>query len=186
MLKKTITFKDLDGNDVTEDFYFNLSKAEVTKMELSYPGGLAEHLKKVLENQNGAEIITTFERFITESYGKRSEDGRRFIKNPDVLAEFVDTDAYSEMFMELCTDAGAGADFVRGIMPGGENLDLSEVLPEVPAPAVATQTVELPPVNVLPAWVTENRDPTSQEFQKMTPAQMQEAFAAKELRLKNG
>ncbi len=179
MLKKTIKFKDLDGNDVVEDFYFNLSKAEVTKMELSYPGGLAEYLKKVLETQNGAEIIVTFERFIKESYGKRSEDGRRFIKNPEVLAEFVDTDAYSEMFMELCTNADAGAEFVRGIMPGGQDLDLSEIATQAP-----TETVQLPPSNVLPAWVTENRDPTQAEFQSMTPAQMQEAFSAKELRLK--
>lgn len=164
MLKKTIKFQDLEGNEVVEDFYFNLSKAEVTKMQLSYPGGLAEHLQDILDKQDGALIITTFERFIKESYGKRSENGRGFIKNLEVLAEFVETDAYSEMFMELCTDAKAGAEFVRGIMPNGENLELPEVLqlPETSEVAVVSEPTK-------PA-----KDPST-----MTREELLEAFKSK-------
>lgn len=167
MLKKTITFKDLDDNLVTEDFYFNLSKAEVAEMELSREGGLSGFLEKIVEAGNGGEIITTFKSIIRSAVGKRSEDGRRFIKNDEVRDDFFQSDAYSELFMELCTDANAGAAFVRGIVPS----DMAEL-----AKLPKTEDVQLPEDDQ-PPWIREDRDPTKQELMRMSKEEMAQAFA---------
>lgn len=117
MLKKTITYKDLDDNDVTEDFYFNLSKAEIAEMELSQAGGLSTHLKAILERGDNGQIVATFKMILSTTVGKRSEDGRRFIKSPEITNEFLQTDAYSTVFMELVTNANAAAEFIKGVIP---------------------------------------------------------------------
>jgi len=117
MLKKTITFNDLDGNPITDDFYFNLSKAEIAEMELSQSGGLGETLQRIVKDEDGRAIIEMFKMILTTAYGQRSEDRRRFIKTPEVAQEFMQTEAYSELFMELVTDADASAAFIRGIIP---------------------------------------------------------------------
>ncbi len=117
MFKKTITYEDFNGNERTEDFYFNLTKAEVTKMELSINGGYSELIKKVMAEQDAPTIMKTFERFILDSYGEKSMDGREFNKSPEITAKFQATEAYSVLFMELCTDSEKAAEFVNGVIP---------------------------------------------------------------------
>jgi len=117
MLKKTITFHDLEGNEVTDDFYFNLTKAELLELELSEEGGFAENIQEIAKSNDGKKIIETFKEIIRRSYGVKSEDGRRFIKSPELFEEFSQTDAFSELFMQLATDASAGASFVNGVVP---------------------------------------------------------------------
>lgn len=172
MLKKTITFKDLDGNDVTEDFYFNLNKAEIAEMELSYDGGLSDYLQKIIQKEDGYAIITSFKDIITKAVGKRSDDGRRFIKSQDIINEFVQTEAYSSMFMDIVTNATSAVDFIKGIVPA----DMA---------AKVDATVELPSgeEDSRPAWIRENREPNSSELQTMTPEQLREAFIEKQARL---
>jgi hypothetical protein len=120
MLKKTIKYKDFTGEETTEDFYFNLTKAELIELEVSAQGNsLSAWLDKITRAQNGAEIIGTFKKIISTSFGVKSPDGRRFIKSPEILAEFESTVAYSDLFMELATDAEKGAEFVNGLMPEG-------------------------------------------------------------------
>jgi hypothetical protein len=117
MLKRTITYEDYDGNTRTEDFYFNLSKAELIEIEASTPGGVAAKLEKISKDNNGAEIIKTFKDIILKSYGVKSEDGKRFIKSEEISKAFEETEAYSELFYELALDADKAAAFVNGIMP---------------------------------------------------------------------
>lgn len=117
MLKKTITYEDYDGNTRTEDFYFNLSKAELIEIEASTPGGVAAKLEKISKDNNGSEIIKTFKDIILKSYGVKSEDGKRFIKSEEISKAFEETEAYSELFYELALDADKAAAFVNGIMP---------------------------------------------------------------------
>ena len=119
MLKKSITYEGYDGGTFTEDFYFNLSKAELVELELSHVGGLSESLKRIVASQDGAEIIKEFKSIILKSYGKRSDDGKRFIKNQQLRDEFESTEAYSVLFIELVTDTDAATAFVSGIMPQG-------------------------------------------------------------------
>ena len=117
MIKKTITYSDYNGNERTEDFYFNLTKAEIMEMEMSIKGGLAEMIKRVVDAQDAPEIIKIFKELIMKAYGVKSPDGKRFMKSPEILAEFVETEAFSELFMELATDADAASKFVNGVVP---------------------------------------------------------------------
>lgn len=117
MLKKTIAYIDYNGTTRKEDFYFNLTQAEVTELEVSVEGGLVEMINRIVAAQNGKVIIETFKDIILRAYGEKSPDGRRFIKNQEVRDAFTQTEAYSNLFMELATDAKAASEFVNGIVP---------------------------------------------------------------------
>ena len=117
MLKKTIAYTDYNGIARKEDFYFNLTQAEVTEMEVSVEGGLVEMIDRVVAARNGKVIIETFKDVILRAYGEKSPDGRRFIKNQEIRDAFAQTEAYSILFMELATDAKAASEFVNGIVP---------------------------------------------------------------------
>ena len=117
MLKKTITYHDYNGVEYTQDFYFNLSKAEIMEMEMGTTGGLAEMITKIVAAQDAPAIIKIFKDLILKSYGEKSADGKRFIKSDEISTAFTQTEAYSELFMDLATDAEAAAAFVNGIIP---------------------------------------------------------------------
>lgn len=122
MLKITKTFTDYDGNSRTEDFYFNLSKAELMKMEMGESGGLEKLLRKIIAEQDNVQIMKYFDEIISKAYGEKSADGRRFIKSPELTEAFKQTEAYSEIFMDLITDAGKAADFVNQVLPDVSDL----------------------------------------------------------------
>ena len=120
MLKKTITFVDYNDKEQTKDFYFNLTKAEIMKMEMSTEGGLAEKIQKITEAKDVPAIISVFEEVIQKSYGVKTPEGG-FVKRPADLEEFMASPAYSELFMELATDADAAAAFINGVVPKDMN-----------------------------------------------------------------
>lgn len=117
MIKKTITYTDYNGTDRTEDFYFNLTKAEIMEMEMGTTGGLAEMIQRIVAAQDAPAIIKIFKELVLKAYGEKSADGKRFIKSDDISTAFAQTEAYSQLFMELATDADAAAKFVNGIVP---------------------------------------------------------------------
>ena len=117
MLKKTIKYKDFNGNEREEDFYFNLMQSEIAELELSTVGGFTESIQKIIQTQDGPEIIKQFKKIILISYGERSADGKRFIKSDELSEAFSQTNAYSELFMELATDDEAASAFINGIVP---------------------------------------------------------------------
>lgn len=117
MLKKRQTYTDFDGNERTEDFYFNLTEAELTELEYSMNGGLSKLLEKIIREDDQKQIIEYFKKIVITAYGAKSPDGRQFVKNDKVREEFASTIAYSDIFMELANDANKAAEFVNGIMP---------------------------------------------------------------------
>lgn len=117
MIKKSITYVDYNGNERTEDHYFNLSKSEIMKMEMSVAGGLAEMIQRVVAAQDQTAIMKIFEDLIHKSYGVKTPDGKGFRKDKADLEAFIATPAYDELFMELATNADAAAKFVNGIIP---------------------------------------------------------------------
>lgn len=117
MLKKTITYTDYNNETRTEDFFFNLSKAEIMEMELSIEGGLSETINRIINTKDIPSLIKIFKDLLLRSYGMKSPDGKRFIKNKELTEEFSQTEAYSQLFMELATNADAAAAFVNGIVP---------------------------------------------------------------------
>lgn len=117
MLKKTITYTDYNGLERTEDFYFNLTKAEVMEMEMSTAGGMAEMIQKIVDAKEVAAIIKIFKDLVLRAYGEKSPDGKRFMKSEEIRTAFEQSEPYSILFMELATDADAAAKFVNGIIP---------------------------------------------------------------------
>ena len=119
MYAKQLTYKDYDGNQRTETFYFNLNKAEIAEMELTRPGGMRSYIQNAVGANDLPTLISIFKDLIDKSYGVKSPDGRRFVKNKEVLDEFKQTEAYSEIFMMLATDDQESAKFIQGISPDG-------------------------------------------------------------------
>lgn len=117
MIKKTITYTDYNGNERTEDFWFNLSQAEVLQMETSISGGWTELVKRITSKQDIPEIMNVFEDLIRRSYGEKSADGKRFIKNRELTEEFMQTEAYSNLYIELLTDADKASEFFTRVIP---------------------------------------------------------------------
>lgn len=117
MIKKNVEYTDFNGEKRTETLYFNLTEAELMDMELSEDGGLSERLTKIIENGDKAGLLRFLKEFILNSYGEKSEDGRRFVKNDTIRSEFAQTEAFSKLLMDMLTDEKAAADFVNGIVP---------------------------------------------------------------------
>ena len=117
MLKKTITYNDYNGVERKEDFYFNLSKAEILQLELSIPGGFAGMIEKIIASKDIPSIIKIFKELIMKAYGEKSADGKRFVKSEDLSTAFSQTEAYSNLFMELATDDNSASAFINGLVP---------------------------------------------------------------------
>lgn len=129
MLKETIKYTDYNGVERTEDFWFHLSKAELMEWEMGTTGGLIEMIKRIVDAQDAPAIIKIFKELVLKAYGQKSPDGKRFIKSEELATEFSQTEAYSQLFMELATDADKAAAFVNGIMPS----DIAEKAAAAPA-----------------------------------------------------
>lgn len=117
MLKKTITYTDFNGVERTEDFYFNLSRAELTEMELVKKGGMAAYLKTVIQSDDNRQIMDVFNTLLKASYGVRSEDGRSFIKTEEAWQIFKGSSAFDVLFMSFFENGTVAADFMNGIVP---------------------------------------------------------------------
>lgn len=154
MLKRNITYTDYNDNRVTETFYFNLTKSELIEMEMGIDGGFGEHLQRIVKAQNGPALIAEFKKLILSSYGVKSDDGKRFMKSPELQKEFAETAAYNELFLELAGDENAATVFIEGIMPKDMAERKNEVNPSLVDPrdpafaamqAVAATSQVLPP-----------------------------------------
>lgn len=126
MYIKEMTYRDYNGNKRTEKFMFNLSQAELMEMELDN-NGFEQYVQKIVSAQNGKEIKELFKKILLMSYGERSLDGKHFYKSEELTNEFKSTQAYSDLFMLLATDADAAAEFVNGIVPKED--DITGVVP---------------------------------------------------------
>lgn len=137
MLQKSIKYVDYNGVEREETFLFNLTKAELMEMELGTTGGLTEMIQKIIQTKDQPSIIKIFKELILKAYGEKSADGKRFIKTDEhgnpLSRAFSETEAYSNLFMELSTDDKAAAAFVNGIIPEGlskelEGVDIQEAM----------------------------------------------------------
>lgn len=123
MLKKKVTYEDFNGDTVTETLRFHITEAEAIEWEMSEGtgGGLAKHLERMGEEQNGKEIVRILKEFILRSYGELSDDGRHFVKTPEIRQKFESSKAFSDIFVEICQSTDSVTNFVNGIMPKSKN-----------------------------------------------------------------
>ena len=118
MFKKEIEYEDFNGQKRKEMFYFNLSKAELMEMELSTQAGMEEMIKMLIATKDNAKIVQTFKDLILKSYGIKSEDGTRFIKRQELREAFEQSNAYSELFMEILSSTDDQVAFINGVVNG--------------------------------------------------------------------
>lgn len=142
MLKKTITYTDFNDEERTEDFYFNLTKAELTEMEFSTEGGLQNSLRTIMNTRDYKKIVEVFKKIILGSYGEKSADGKRFIKTDEqgnpLSRKFAETQAFSELYMELATNDKAATAFIVGVVPA----DIRKQMENNPALLEIAKTAE--------------------------------------------
>lgn len=117
MLKKTIKYEDYNGQEREEDFYFDLSEAEIIEMDVNEPEGFEGKMRRVMGSHDGKQIMAMFKEFIRAAYGEKSPDGKYFDKSEEISRRFEHTKAYNVLFMELCTDAKKASEFVSAVMP---------------------------------------------------------------------
>lgn len=190
MLKKSITYEDYNGNVHTEDFYFNLTQAEIVKLEVASTKGQAysDFLQGIKDAEDNVQIYQQFERIVGISYGERDPDGKRFHKSEAITDNFRNHAAYSVLMMELTTDDGAAAAFCIGIAPAqvGESMatrqaEINKELTKPVAEVALPEEQKMADVDPTP-WITEGREPTKQERSRMTKEQLIEAIKARQAR----
>lgn len=126
MIKKTIKYIDYNGNERSEDYYFNLSRAELVMKEASRPGGMIAYYERIVKAQDNVALMDCFKDLIHESVGEKSDDGKRFIKSEEIATAFEQSEAYSELIVELFSSAEVALAFVNGIFPK----DVADQLPK--------------------------------------------------------
>lgn len=117
MFAKKIKYTNFDGIEVEEVYYFNLTRAELMKLQLSEQGGYEAKIKKIVDSKDSKAIVELFDHIILDSYGIKSEDGKRFMKSKELSKEFSETAAYEALFFELATDADKATEFMDKVLP---------------------------------------------------------------------
>ena len=128
MLKKTVTYKDLNGKERTETFYFHYFESEIMDMEMSEEGGLAERIQRIIDAKDQASLLKVIKKFVIDAYGVKSDDGRRFNKSQEVKDAFVECPAYSKIYMELLTNDELAAEFVNKVVSEDMAAQLAEIV----------------------------------------------------------
>lgn len=188
MLKKSITFEDFNGVSHTKDFYFNLTKADLAVLEIQEKEGLVAMLQDIIQSDDRKKMIGVVKSLITMSYGIKSSDGMKHEKSADISRDFEATNAYSELFFELCTDADENLKFVVGILPqelrgkiSAEDIKKQMDTVNFPSDAVMGQAI----ADVIGFKVPEDSEPlpqptvSMQDVSKMSREDLLAAYEAK-------
>lgn len=117
MIKKTITYEDYNGEKVTEDFYFNLTKAELMEMNYQASGGLENYARSLINTRDTSTMMQIYKDILLKSYGVKTPDGKHFMKTEKIRIEFECSPAFSELYTELLVDDKAAAEFFNGVIP---------------------------------------------------------------------
>jgi hypothetical protein len=174
MFSKTIEYKDFNGVQNAQVFYFHMSKAELLEMAADSTV-IMDRIKRITEAKDGKAILQEMRELIRMSVGVRSEDGQRFIKDDEARSMLFDSPAYDELLMELSTNAEASADFVRNLIPESMQKEMQAQLAK--QTGAAPDPFKDPGVkDERPAWVSEGREPTQVELRNMSQAELVEAF----------
>lgn len=156
MLKKEIAFEDFDGNPQRKIYYFNLTKTELIKMEITGTGGsMGEFVKRIIDAKDNRELVEVFDKIILGAVGRRSDDGERFDKSPEIAENFKCSAAYDALFIEFVTNSGAAADFINALIPKG----IEEVAAKILAanPVTVSMDVDDPAFQALQLKANESR-----------------------------
>ncbi len=130
MVKRKVTYRDFDGEERTDVFYFNLTEAELTEIELEYDGDMSNKLQIMRENRDGRGMFSLITNLILRAYGEKTSDGKRFVKNAEMREAFAASEAYSELLKGLLEDENKLTAFIAAIMPEDIRTKIEENLNE--------------------------------------------------------
>lgn len=125
-VKRTITFNDIDGHEVTEEWYFDLGVTDVMDMDIvhEHPDDVAEYVMSIMKNRKTKELLQLWRELLMRAVGKRV--GNRLVKGDDIMVEFRHGGAFEKLFAELIEDPKAGADFFNAIFPANIQAKIEE------------------------------------------------------------
>lgn len=126
MFSRTFEYTGYDGQPHKDTWWFNLSEAELYKLELSNLGGMNGMMNRLLRESKPGEIVEVFESLILSAVGERSVDGRKFIKNQEIRDDFYQSKAYSDLFVELVSSGEKLAEFLKGAIPAEVAAELAK------------------------------------------------------------
>jgi hypothetical protein len=175
MIKQTLTWKDLNEVEHTQDFYFHLTKLEIAQLQLELEKWHAR-LMQAAQTMNFKVLIETYREIIELAAGVRSEDGANFIKTPEAKKSVMESPAIDELLWTFVTKTSAGIEFLEGLMPK-EVQEKFRAEVETNAEMAALMNGAAVVEDNRPAWEKENRRPTPQEFAKLTPEQQKAIYA---------
>jgi hypothetical protein len=178
MIKKTVTYEDFDGDEVTEDLYFHLSNLELIELEQSTDGGMMQHLQNLIGAGNAADIVTEFRKLISLAYGTRGEGGRTFIKDEAVTKQFLYSPAFDALFEELVDNPESAGSFIEGMV--SKKLLARVNTNREGQPVETVKAVTMTGEDDQPEWLRLGRTPTNQELMRATPEQIGKAFAQRQ------
>lgn len=127
MIKKEIAYKDFNGQERKETFYFHFSKTEMLMLETSADGGTSERLQRIVDKKDGKEIMSFIHDFVLKAYGEKSDDGIYFNKSPEISKKFEAHPAFDILFMDLVMNPDEALNFVNSLLPN--KLDIVEGTP---------------------------------------------------------
>lgn len=175
MFKKTIEYEDFNGQRVTKDFYFHMSKAEL--LEMAADGNvMLERIKRIIESKDGKAILKEFREIIWHSVGVRSEDGARFVKDNDAKRQLFESPAYDELLLELCTDAEASSQFITQLIPEKMQKEMQAQLEKQGTTETVDPFKQPADDDPRPVWMKEERNPTQEELRGMNAEELRLAF----------
>ena len=120
MHSHTITYENFNGETKTKVVNFNLTEAELTKLQKDYldVGGINKVMDEAIASGDTKQLLDFFELLVHRSYGIKSADGEEFDKSPEIMAHFEFQAYYSNLYMSFFEDEGrVGQAFIRAVMP---------------------------------------------------------------------
>lgn len=120
MLKKTITYEDFNGEEITEDFHFHISTPEMTKLTIQWGGDIETYVNKLAKAEDAEGMVAFIESLILSAYGIKSTDGKRFKKSKEIREDFEYSQAYAELFEELLLNPSQAKLFGEGLAQGAK------------------------------------------------------------------
>ncbi len=117
MFVMSVTYEDYNDVERTEKYYFNMNEAELIELEMTTSGGFKERMQRIIDAKESDVIYTEFKKLLLLAYGKKSDDGKRFMKSEEIKREFMESPAFPKIIMELGTDSNKALEFINGILP---------------------------------------------------------------------
>ncbi len=137
MFKKSMTFDDLEGNEVTQVFYFNYNKMEIAELlefgciqKYADPNRTYTPLEKQLEiltlspeetglteAENTRRAYEIFQDLILDAYGVKEADNVTFTKNAALREGWANHVAFVELIFEFIANPQLAATFIESCLP---------------------------------------------------------------------